>query len=140
MDRPATPEDVDRICRSLPETELGTSWGDVPTWKVPAGPRGRGFLLYRRPHHTAVDPATGEMYDDLLVVPVASEEAKLALVEDPSLPFFTIDHFRRTNAVLVRQSRLGELSVGELEEILLEAWALRAPRRLVRRHLEEPGG
>lgn len=58
MDRPATPGDVDRICRSLPETELGTSWGD--------------------------------------------------LVEDPSVPFFTIDHFRRTNAVLVQQSRLGD--------------------------------
>ena len=37
MSRPATPADVDRICASLPETELGTSWGDVPTWKVPTG-------------------------------------------------------------------------------------------------------
>ncbi len=140
MDRPATPGDVDRICRSLPETELATSWGDVPTWKVPAGPRGRGFLLYRHPHRTAVDPRTGEMYDDLLVIPVASEEAKLALVEDTSVPFFTIDHFRRTKAVLVQQSRLGELSVGELEEIITEAWALRAPRRLVRAHLGDPRG
>ena len=48
MSRPATPADVDRICASLPETELGTSWGDVPTWKVPTGEKGKGFVLYRR--------------------------------------------------------------------------------------------
>ncbi|MCW2834484.1 MAG: hypothetical protein JWN68_2437, partial [Nocardioides sp.] len=50
MSRPARPEDVDEICAALPSTELGTSWGDVPTWKVPAGDEGRGFVLYRHPH------------------------------------------------------------------------------------------
>ncbi len=49
VSRPATPEDVDEICRRLPETELGTTWGDVPTWKVPAGDKGKGFVLYRPP-------------------------------------------------------------------------------------------
>ncbi len=43
-ERPATPDDVDEICASLPETELGTSWGDMPTWKVPTGPKGKGFV------------------------------------------------------------------------------------------------
>jgi hypothetical protein len=43
--RPATPEDIDAICRALPDVELGTSWGDRPTYKVPAGEKGRGFLL-----------------------------------------------------------------------------------------------
>lgn len=133
--RPARPEDVEDICAALPETELGTSWGDVPTWKVPRGDRGRGFLLYRRPHPTASDPATGEPYDDLLVIVTPTEVEKTALVEDGSTPFFTIDHFRRTNAVLVQQSRLGELTRGELEEVITEAWAHRAPRRLVREHL-----
>ena len=134
-DRPARPEDVEDICAALPETELGTSWGDVPTWKVPRGDKGRGFLLYRRPHPTATDPATGEPYDDLLVIVTPTEAEKTALVEDDATPFFTIDHFRRTNAVLVQQSRLGELTRGELDEVITEAWAHRAPRRLVREHL-----
>lgn len=134
MSRPASPEDVDAICAALPETELGTSWGDVPTWKVPRGAKGRGFLLYRHPHHTAVDPVSGEPYDDLLVIRVADPGEKAALVEDPHSPFFTIDHFRGYNAVLVQQSRLPEIELDELRELLADAWRVVAPRSLVRRH------
>lgn len=135
MSRKARPDDIDEICAALPETELGTSWGDRPTWKVPRGPKGKGFLLYRAPHSSAVDPETGEMYDDLVVVWTPTEVDKHALVEDPDLPFFTIDHFRSHNAVLVQLSRLGEMEVDELREVLTDAWALRAPKRLVREHL-----
>ena len=135
MSRRARPEDVEDICAALPETELGTTWGDVPTWKVPRGDKGRGFVLYRKPHSTAVDPETGEMYDDLLVIVTPGPAEKEALVADTTTPFFTIDHFRRTNAVLVQQSRLGELTRDELREVITDAWACRAPRRLVREHL-----
>jgi len=130
--RPATPDDVDAICGSLPETELGISWGDRPTWKVPRGVKGKGFLLYRMPHKTAVDPDSGEMYDDLLVIITPSAAEKQALVDDPATPFFTIDHFRNVDAVLVQQSRLGELDVDELREIIVDAWAKRAPKRLAK--------
>lgn len=140
MGRPATPEDVDRICAELPETELGISWGDRPTWKVPRGEKGKGFLLYRAPHPTAVDPETGEMYDDLVVIHTPTAVEKQALVEDPTTPFFTIDHFRSFDAVLVQQSRLGEVDVDELREIITDAWARRAPRRLVREHLGDLDG
>ena len=58
--------------------ELGTSWGDVTTYKV----RDKGFLLYRPPHKSAIDPATGEMYDDLLVIMTPTAAEKAALVED----------------------------------------------------------
>ena len=57
-----------RDLSGLPQTWFGTSWGDVPTWLVPLrqkGDKGRGFVLYRKPHKTAVDPETGEEYDDL---------------------------------------------------------------------------
>ncbi len=131
MARPATPEDVDAICGSLPETELGTSWGDRPTWKVPRGPKGKGFVLYRAPGPTAIDPDTGERYTDLIVVSTPTEAEKQALVDDPDLPFFTIDHFQGYAAVLVQQSRLGEVDVDELREILTEAWAATAPKKLV---------
>ncbi|WP_210440968.1 MmcQ/YjbR family DNA-binding protein [Nocardioides xinjiangensis] len=135
MTVPARPEDVDEICGSLPETELGTSWGDRPTWKVPRGDKGKAFVLHRAPHRSAIDPDTGEMYDDLLVVVTPTEAEKHALVEDPSTPFFTIDHFSGYNAVLVQLSRLGEISREELVEVITDAWAAKAPKRLVREHL-----
>lgn len=135
MSTPARPEDVDEICAALPETELGISWGDRPTWKVPRGDKGKGFVLYRAPDKTAVDPATGEMYDDLVVITTPTEVEKDALVADESTPFFTIDHLRGYSAVLVQQSRLGEISREELEEVITDAWATKAPRRLVREHL-----
>jgi len=132
MSRPATADDVHEICMSLPEVELSTSWGDRPTYKV----RGKGFLLHRAPHRTAIDPATGQMYDDLLVIRTATAEDKEALVQDPRLPFFTIDHFRGYNAVLVQQSRLGEIGRNELAEVITDAWLARAPRSLARTLLD----
>jgi hypothetical protein len=132
MSRKARPEDVDEICASLPETELGTSWGDRPTWKVPRGDKGKGFVLHRAPHKSAVDPDTGEMYDDLVVIMTPTEVEKHALVEDQSTPFFTIDHFNGYSAVLVQQSRLGEISRDELAEVITDAWATKAPKKLVR--------
>lgn len=141
MSRPRTrnarPADIDEICGSLPETELGISWGDRPTWKVPRGEKGRGFVLYRAPHKSAVDPDTGEMYDDLVVIITPTEVEKHALVEDEATPFFTIDHFKGFSAVLVQQSRLGEISRDELAEVITDAWATRAPKKLVREFFGE---
>ncbi|MDN5893509.1 MAG: MmcQ/YjbR family DNA-binding protein [Nocardioides sp.] len=133
----ATPEDVSAICLSLPETELGVSWGDRPTYKVPKGEKGKGFLLHRAPHRTAVDPATGEEYDDLLVIKTPTVEVKEELVADENTPFFTIDHFNNYKAVLVQQSRLGEISVEELREIITDAWLATAPKSLVRKFLAD---
>ncbi|MCU1481156.1 MAG: hypothetical protein JWQ19_1942 [Subtercola sp.] len=127
----ATPADIALICDELPEVELGTSWGGRPTYKVPRGPKGKGFVIYRAPGKTAIDPSNGEPFTDLLVISVADEDAKLALVQDDRLPFFTIDHFSGYNAVLVQLSRLGEIDRDQLAEILAEAWAAKAPKKLV---------
>ena len=135
--RKARPEDVDEICRGLPETWFGTSWGDVPTWLVPLrvkGDKGRGFVLYRKPHTSAVDPDTGELYDDLIVIRTANADDTQALV-DADGPFFTIDHFKGFNAVLVQQSRLGEVTRDELAEVISEAWIATAPKKLVKEFL-----
>lgn len=132
MMTPASAADVDRIAGGLPGAELGTSWGDSPTWKV----AGKAFVFYRPPHPTAADPLTGEPYPDVLVVFMPDFGAKDALVQG-SGPFFDVDHFRNHTGVLVRLSRLGEIDVDELAEIITEAWAHRAPQRLVRAHFGE---
>lgn len=133
----ARPEDVEAICAGLPETWFGSSWGDVPTWLVPLrvkGDKGRGFVLHRNPHRTAVDPETGKEYDDLLVIRTANPDDKRALVEADG-PFFTVPHFRGYNAVLVQQSRLGEITRDELAEVITDAWLATAPKKLVREFL-----
>jgi hypothetical protein len=132
--RPARIADVDAICRSLPEVELGTSWGDRPTYLVKQNPKPRGFVLARAPRHDAIDPETGGEYQDLLVIRTANADDKAALVEADG-PFFTIDHFRSYNAVLVQQSRLDEIDVEELREVLTDAWLAVAPRSLAKRFL-----
>jgi hypothetical protein len=135
--RKARPDDVGEICGGLPETWFGTSWGDVPTWLVPLrvkGDKGRGFVLYRKPHKTAVDPETGDLFEDLLVVRTANADDKQALVDGDG-PFFTIDHFKGFNAVLVQQSRLGEITRDELREVITDAWLATAPKKLVKEFL-----
>lgn len=129
----ATATDVDAIAASLPGSELGVSWGDRPTWKV----GGKGFLLYRAPHVSAIDPASGEPFTDLLVVILPDMEAKEALVQADG-PFFDIPHFRNHPGVLVQLSRLGEIDRDELVEVITEAWAHRAPRTVVAEHFGEP--
>lgn len=134
-DRPAEPADIDAICGALPGAWLGTSWGDVVTWLVPetlSRPgKGKGFLLFRKPHRTAIDPATGEPFNDLLVIRTPSAAEKEALVAADG-PFFTVEHFNGFNAVLIQQSRLGELSVAEFREVISDAWRAVAPKALVR--------
>jgi hypothetical protein len=132
--RRARVADLDAICRSLPEVELGTSWGDRPTYLVRQKPKPRGFVLERAPRHDAVDPATGEEFQDLLVIRTPSAEDKAALVEADG-PFFTIDHFRSYNAVLLQRSRIGELDVDELREVITDAWLAVAPRSLAKKLL-----
>jgi hypothetical protein len=136
-DRPATPEDVEQICLALPQTWLGVSWGDRPTYlvfhRVRNGERqGRGFVIHRAPHRSAIDPVSGEMYDDLLVIRTPTEADKIALTDDLSTPFFTVPHFNGYNAVLVQESRLGEIGVNELGEVLTDAWRAVAPKRAVK--------
>ena len=129
-DRPATPDDVDAICRSLPEVELGTSWGDVPTYLV----RGRGFVLFRHPHPTAVDPTTGEEYDDLLVIVTPSAVEKQALVDDERLPFFTIEHFHNYPAVLIQ---LTAADPQQIRAAVVDGWLACAPKAVAQQYVTE---
>ena len=47
--------------------------------------------------------------------------------------FFTTPHFDGYPAVLVR---LEQIAVEELEEVIVEAWLARAPKRLAKEYIE----
>ena len=87
---------------------------------------GRSFVFFRTPRPDAVDPDTGERYPDVIMFWVTSEDDKLALVQDQASPFFTTPHFDGHPSVLIRGSRVGELTVTELSEIIQDAWLARA--------------
>lgn len=53
-----------------------------------------------------------------------------ATVEDDTSPYFTTPHFDGHLSVLLRASRLGELTRDEVVELVQDAWLARAsPRR-----------
>jgi hypothetical protein len=124
--RRARVDDVHEIAAGMPHVTVVEGSQDNPVYQV----GGKSFVFFRNPRPDAVDPDTGERYDDVIVIWVDSEDEKRALVQDPSSPFFTTDHFRGHRSVLVRASRLHELTRAELAEVIQDAWLSRAsPRR-----------
>jgi hypothetical protein len=122
--RPARVEDVHELALTMPHVTVypGT---DNPIYQV----GGKSFIFFRNPRPDAVDPQTGERYQDVIVFWVASEEDKRALVQDEASPFFTTAHFNGHLSVLLRAGRIGELTRDELAEIVQDAWLSRASAR-----------
>ncbi|AFM19638.1 hypothetical protein Mycch_4946 [Mycolicibacterium chubuense NBB4] len=98
---------------------------------------GKSFVFFRTPRPDAFDPDTGERYADVIVIWVESEEDKLALTQDPDSPFFTTPHFDGHPSVLVRESRLDEVGVDELRELIQDAWLSRASKRRAQQWLSQ---
>ena len=48
---------------------------------------------------------------------------------DPDSPYFTTPHFDGHPSVLLRGSRIGEIDLDELTELVQDAWLSRASRR-----------
>ena len=69
----------------------------------------------------------------ILGVRVADLGVKEAMIADESETFFTIPHFDGFPAILVRLDLIG---VPELEELIVEAWLDRAPKRLAQQYLD----
>lgn len=128
----ATWDDVRRIALSLPETDEASSRGTAH-WRV----KGRGFV-WERPLRRSDHEALGENAPDgpILGVRVADLGVKAALLGDDPDIFFTTPHFDGYPAVLVR---LDGIEIPELEEVIIEAWLDRAPKRLASMYLEEIG-
>ena len=90
---------------------------------------GKSFVFFRTPRPDAFDPVTGERYTDVIIFWVPSESDKLALVQDDASPFFTTPHFDGHPSVLIRASRVAELTLQELTEVIQDAWLSRASAR-----------
>ena len=87
---------------------------------------GKSFVFFRTPRPDAFDPRTGERYTDVIVFWVPSESDKQAMVQDPASPFITTPHFDGHPSVLLRASRIGDLTLQELTEVVQDAWLCRA--------------
>ena len=134
-DRPATVADVHEFALRMPGVRVWPGSAERPIYQV----GGRSFVFFRNPRPDAVDPETGERYDDVIVLWVESDGDKQSLVQDPSSPFFTTAHFDGHPSVLVRASRLPEVSREELAEITEDAWLSRASPTRARAWLRERG-
>ncbi|MGO8958147.1 MAG: MmcQ/YjbR family DNA-binding protein [Streptosporangiaceae bacterium] len=119
---PARVEDVHRLATGMPHVRVIVGPRGNPVYQV----GGRSFVFFRTPRPDAVDPQTGERYPDVIMFWVPSESDKQALVQDEASPFFTTPHFDGHPSVLVRGSRIGELSRQELTELVQDAWLSRA--------------
>lgn len=123
--RMARVQDVHDLAEAMPYVTVEWISDDRPVYQVGR----KSFVFFRNPRPDAKDPDTGERYPDVIVFWVPSEHDKQALVQDESTPFFTTPHFDGHLSVLCRASRLGELSRGELAEVIEDAWLSRASAR-----------
>jgi hypothetical protein len=123
--RPARVEDVHAIAESMPHTTVEWGSGENPVYQV----GGKSFVFFRNPRPDATDPDTGERYPDVIVFWVESDDDKRAMVQDEASPFFTTPHFNGHRSVLLRASRLGEITRAELAEVIQDAWLSRASAR-----------
>jgi hypothetical protein len=124
--RRARVEDVHELAMSMPYVTVVYGRIGNPIYQV----GGKSFVFFRTARPDATDPQTGERYPDVIVFWVPSESDKQALVQDEAAPFFTTSHFDGHPSVLLRASRVGELTRQELIEVVQEAWLSQAsPRR-----------
>jgi hypothetical protein len=105
-------ETVRRVALALPGVEEGSSYG-TPGFRV------RGKFMAR-------------MWEDgeTLVVKCGYEERDFRMQADPE-SFFITDHYRGYPTVLIRLKRV---RLGDLREVLEEAWRRNAPKRLLAAH------
>jgi hypothetical protein len=122
--------DVRRIALALPETSEELS-RELRQWRV----KDKGFVS-ERPLRRGDFEALGADAPDgpILGARVEHLGAKEALLADDPAVFFTTPHFDGYPAVLIR---LEAITVADLEEVIVEAWLARAPKRLAQAYVED---
>ena len=126
----ATFDDVRRIALALPETTEQLS-REQRHWRV----KDKSFV-WERPLRRSDLEALGDDAPDgpILGARVEHLVAKEALIADDPAVFFTTPHFDGYAAVLVQ---LHQIALDELQEVIVEAWLSRAPKRLAQAFLDD---
>jgi hypothetical protein len=127
----ATWDEVRRIALSLPDTDERTAHG-VRQWRVR-----EKLFVWERPLRPKEVEALGERAPEGPIVAARVEHlgAKEALLADDPAVYFTTPHFDGYPAILARLDRLKRT---DLEELVTEAWLVRAPKRLAREFSRDP--
>ncbi len=125
-------DDVRRIALGLPETSERVS-RDLPQWRVKDK-----LFVWERPLRKADLEALGADAPEgpILGAYVEHLVAKEALLADESGVFFTTPHFDGYPMVLVQLDQIGP---DDLREVIVEAWLVRAPKRLAKAYLDPQG-
>ena len=127
----ATWEDVRRLALALPETtESNNGWRireKAFAWVRPLRKKDMADL-----EQLGREVPTGE----IMGIRLADELEKQELVASEPDVFFTIPHFNGWPGLLVRLDAIG---LDELEEVLTDAWLVRAPKRVAKAFLESRG-
>ncbi len=132
MSRRATIDDIQTTALGMPHVTVFRPDAN-PVYRVGS----KSFVFFRTPRPDAVDPESGDRYDDVIVFWVASEGEKLALVQDESTPFFTTPHFEGHPSVLLRGTQVAEVDRVEIVELVQDAWLAQASRRRAETWLRE---
>jgi hypothetical protein len=121
-------DDVRRIALALGETDERLSRGQRQ-WRV----KDKLFVWERPLRPKEIDALGADPPDGpILGARVEHLVAKEALLADDPRVYFTTPHFDGYPAILVRLERI---AIADLEEIVTEAWLVRAPRRLADAYL-----
>jgi hypothetical protein len=123
-------EDVRRLALAMPEAVEQPLHG-LASWRVCDK-----LFVWERPLRKSDLRALGDSAPDGEILGARVEHliAKDALIADNPDVYFTIPHFDGYPAVLVLLERIPP---DELEELIVEAWLARAPKRLARAYLNE---
>ena len=121
-------QDVRRIALALPGAKEETS-REHAAWTV-----NEKFFVWERPLRKSDIAALGDKAPKGAILGVRTahlEMKEVLLASDPQV-FFTTPHFDGYPAVLVR---LGKIGTKKLENVIVEAWLARAPKRAVQAFL-----
>ena len=123
--------DLDELALALPLTEKQVSSDGRPAYLV----QGKLYCCHRSRRADAIDPETGERLDDVLFFRTPDVDVKELLLSDARGIFFTTPHFDGYPGVLLRIPELSRLDRDELQDLLVEAWLTRAPKRVAKEWL-----
>lgn len=120
----ADQDDVRRIALSLPDT---VEEDDRFAFSVLNKGKAKGFAWIWLER---IDPKKSRVPNaEVLAIQVSGEADKASLIAADPEKFFTEPHYNGFPAVLVH---LPEIEIAELEELLIDAWRIQAPKALVK--------